>query len=281
LFGAGVRTQIQGIKRFTDTIGLGESPQIIDQSLALLRETQFRKIQETRWIAEGELCAFAGQAKRNEGGGDFRRRMESVARNFKDEFRASVKLRDHGKVAVIAGARLSREAKRDFRLNDDVNFVDEVREGEQVMKNRRGDVVGKIAVDADAAAAGDGGEVRFEDIAGNDGEIREFLRELAKAGDELRVDFDGVDGSADGEEVLGHFTVAGADFDPAMSIVPRERDGGMRRNANGARDLLAPMEIGEEVLAEALACHWGSSVTKPRRYKMRLGPGFRATGDQK
>src|SRR5258708_28939589 len=30
---------------------------------------------------------------------------------------------------------------------------------------------------------------------------------------------------------------------------------GMRRNANGTRDLLAPMEIGEEVLAEALACH--------------------------
>jgi hypothetical protein len=34
----------------------------------------------------------------------------------------------------------------------------------------------------------------------------------------------------------------------------------MRRNANGARDLFAPMEIGEEVLAEALACHGGNSV---------------------
>ena len=34
----------------------------------------------------------------------------------------------------------------------------------------------------------------------------------------------------------------------------------MRRNANGARNLFAPMEIGEEVLAEALACHGGNSV---------------------
>jgi hypothetical protein len=34
----------------------------------------------------------------------------------------------------------------------------------------------------------------------------------------------------------------------------------MRRNANGASDLFAPMEIGEEVLAEALACHGGNSV---------------------
>ncbi|PYU66758.1 MAG: hypothetical protein DMG49_21085 [Acidobacteria bacterium] len=34
----------------------------------------------------------------------------------------------------------------------------------------------------------------------------------------------------------------------------------MRRNADGAGDLFAPMEIGEEVLAEALACHGGNSV---------------------
>jgi hypothetical protein len=38
-------------------------------------------------------------------------------------------------------------------------------------------------------------------------------------------------------------------------IVSRERDGGVRRNANGARYLSSPVEIGEEVLAEALACH--------------------------
>jgi len=45
-----------------------------------------------------------------------------------------------------------------------------------------------------------------------------------------------------------------------MLIVARERNGGMRRNADGARDLFAPVEIGEKVLAEALACHGGNSV---------------------
>ena len=45
-----------------------------------------------------------------------------------------------------------------------------------------------------------------------------------------------------------------------MLIVARERDGGMGRDANGARDLLAPVKIGEEVLTEALACHGCNSV---------------------
>src|SRR6266446_5641346 len=33
---------------------------------------------------------------------------------------------------------------------------------------------------------------------------------------------------------------------------------------HGARNLFAPMEIGEEVLAEALACHGGNSVAGER-----------------
>jgi len=83
---------------------------------------------------------------------------------------------------------------------------------------------------------------------------------MAKARQERRIDFDGVDGSAGGEEVLGHLAVTGTDFDPAMLIVWRERNGGMRRNANGARNLFAPMEIGEKMLAETLACHGWNSV---------------------
>ena len=34
----------------------------------------------------------------------------------------------------------------------------------------------------------------------------------------------------------------------------------MRRDANGARDFFAPMEIGEEVLTESLASHGCNSV---------------------
>ncbi len=194
-------------------------------------------------------------------------------RNFEDEFGTGVELRDDGKIAVVARAGLGGEAVSNFGLNDDVDFVDEVSEGEEVMKDRRGDVVGKIAVDADAPAGSDRGDVRFENIGRDDGEIWKFLCEVAKAGDERRIDFDGVDGSTGGEEVLGDFTMTGADFDPAMLVVPRKRHlqtlivaskwrQGMRRNANGARDFFAPVEIGKEVLAEALASHGWNSVAR-------------------
>jgi len=155
---------------------------------------------------------------------------------------------------------LGRDAESDFGLNDNVYFVDEIREGEEVMKDRRSDVVGKIAVDADAASGSNGGEVRLQNVAWYDIEIGKFFREVAKAGDERRVDFDGVHRRAGGEEVLGHFAVTGADFDPAVLIVLQERNGGMARNADGTRDLFAPVEIGEEVLAEALASHGWNSV---------------------
>ncbi len=269
LLGAGVRAEIYRGEGFASAIGFGESPQIIDQSFALLRETQFHKIQEVRCAAEGELCALTGQAERDEGGSDFRRRVESVARDFEDEFGARVELRDDGKIAIIARARLRGEAKRDFGLNDDVYFVDEAGESEQVMKNRRGDVVGKIAVDADAAAGSDSGDVGFENVAADDGEIGELFCEMPQAGQERRIDFDGVDGGAGSGEVLGHFTVPRTNFDPAMlvtpmnrgsqtTLVPGKRRDGMGRNANGARNLFAPMKIAEEVLAEALASDGGT-----------------------
>jgi hypothetical protein len=53
LFGAGVRAEFQRSESFASAVGFGESPQIIDQSFALLCETQFHKIQETRFGAGG------------------------------------------------------------------------------------------------------------------------------------------------------------------------------------------------------------------------------------
>ena len=66
---------------------------------------------------------------------------------------------------------------------------------------------GLIEAGLHPATGGDGGNVGFKNVAGDDGEIGELLCEMAKARQERRVQFDGVDGSAGGEEVLGHFTV--------------------------------------------------------------------------
>ncbi len=260
LLGAGIRTEMERGESFADAIGFGERPQIVHQRFALLRETQFHKTEEMRFVSEGELRALAGQAERDKSRGHFRRRAEGVAGNFKDKFGARVKLSDDGEIAIITRARLGGEATGDFRLDDEVHFVDEVREGEQVMQDRRSDVVRKIAVNANAAAGSDGGEVRFEDVAGHDGEIGEFLREAAESGDEVWIELDGVNGSAGGEEVLGHFAVTGTDFDPTVLVIPWQRKGGMRRNADGAGDLFAPLEVFQEVLAETLACHGWNSV---------------------
>ena len=286
LLGAGVGTEILRDKGFTDAIGFGERAQIINQCFALLRETQFHKIQKARfggarWVClsawswrsaggEGEFCAFSGQAEGDESGGDFRRRIERSARNLENELGARVELGDDGKIAVVARAGLGGQAKRNFGLNDDVDLVDEVSEIEQVMKDRRCDVVRKIAVDADAAAGSDGGDVRFENVAADDVEVGELFCEMVEARQERRIEFDGVDGSAGGEKVLGHFTVPRTDFDPTVSVVPRKRHGGMRRNANGASDFFAPVEISEEVLAEALASHGWNSVASGAQSAARV-----------
>src|SRR6267142_7154882 len=106
LLGAGVRAKIQRSESFTNCRGLGKRAQVVHQGFALLRETQFHKIEETRFVREAEFCAFAGEAKRDEGRGNFRRRRESVARKFKDEFGARVEPREDGEIAVVARARL-------------------------------------------------------------------------------------------------------------------------------------------------------------------------------
>src|SRR5690348_1104962 len=122
--------------------------------------------------------------------------MERVAGDFEDEFGARVELRDHGEIAVVARTRLRGETKSDFGLNDDVDLVDEIGKGEKMMKNRRGDVVRKVSIDADAAAGSDGGDVGFENVPGNDVEIGELLCEVAQARQERRIEFYGVNGSA-------------------------------------------------------------------------------------
>src|SRR5215470_1575811 len=128
------------------------------------------------------------------------------------------------------------------------------------MQDRRSDVVRKIAVDADAAAASEGGEVGFENVAGDDGQLRELFRETAKAAGEPLIQFDGRDRATSCEEMARHFAVAGADFEPAVLIVFGQRDRAMRGDADGPSDLFAPVEVRKKMLAEPLARHGSNSV---------------------
>ena len=166
---------------------------------------------------------FAGKAKRYECRADFRRRAESSARDAQDELRASKELRDDGEIAVLLGSRFCSETKRYFLLNDDVHFVDLIRERKKMMKNRRRNEVRQISVEMDAASSGESGEIGFQNIAGNDREIREFFREALEARQEQRIKLDRVNRRTSGSKMLGHFTVAGADFNPAVGLILRNR----------------------------------------------------------
>lgn len=257
LFRASVKAQALFREGLAHDIRFGERPQVVHKSFALLGKTQFHEIQKSGFVTQSKMCSFAGKTERHQCGADFGRRAECFAGNAQDKFRASVDLRDDGEIAELFRPRFRGEAKGDFLLNDDVNLIDPVRERKEVVENRRGDVVRQVAVDADAPAGGDRGEIGFQDIAGNDREIREFFREALKACQEQRIQFDCVDCGTSGGKVLGHFPVAGADFNPAVRAVRCNHRalGRVRRDTDGARDLFAPAGIRKEMLAKTLTSH--------------------------
>jgi hypothetical protein len=71
----------------------------------------------------------------------------------------------------------------------------------------------------DAVSIGESGEIGFQNVAGNDREIREFFRESLEARQEHCIQFDRINGRTSGSEMLGHFTVACANFNPAVGLI--------------------------------------------------------------
>ena len=71
---------------------------------------------------------------------------------------------------------LRGETQRDIFLDDDVNLIDQIRERKKMVKNRRRDVIRQIAVQTNAAAGSQCGEISFQNIAVNHRKVRKFLR---------------------------------------------------------------------------------------------------------
>ena len=141
-----------------------------------------------------------------------------------------------------------------------MHFVDERCVPEEVMQDGRGDVVGKIAVEAERPAGSERSEIGFQNVVVDDGKPRELLGEASEAGCEGSIHLEGDNRSAAGEQIAGHFAVARANLDPAVLIIGRQRHGGMRGDANRAGDLLAPPKIREKMLTKALARHGKNSL---------------------
>ena len=125
------------------------------------------------------------------------------------------------------------------------------------MKDRRGDVVGEIAVDSNAAAGGERGEVGFEDVRMNHAEAGIMGSKALQAGHQRKIELDGDHRSATFEEMLGHFAMASTNFYPAITRRSSWRGGlnPVRGHANCAGDFLAPARVAKEVLTESLSAH--------------------------
>jgi hypothetical protein len=97
----------------------------------------------------------------------------------------------------------------------------------------------------------------LQDIPGHDAYIGKLLCQVLQPPRERRIQLNRVHRVTGGRQMLGHFAVPGSDLDPAVRVAARRQLGheGLRRNADGARDLFPPVKIYEEVLAEALASH--------------------------
>ena len=251
----------------TRAFGSGERAQIVGQGLALLSETGFYEVEKSCGVGGWHGCGLAGKSQGNERRGHFRRRAKSCGWQAEDKFRAGIELSGDGEIAVLAGRGAGGEASGDFELDDDMGFVNVSGVLEKVMEDRRSDVVREIAVDAHAAAGGKGREIGFEDVCRNDGEIGMSLCETLESGDEGAIEFNGDYGSAGLEEMVGHFAVAGADFDPAEICGGklRGRRYGVRRDADGAGYFFAPTGVAEEMLTEFLSGHEMCSECSRRR----------------
>ena len=203
------------------------------------------------------MRAGAGKAERDERRGYFGGRAKRAGREFEDKLWPRVELGSDGKIAVIFVAGLRGEAEGHFQLDDDVDFVDLIGEGKETVENRRSDVVGKIAIEADAPSGCKRAEVGFEHITGDDSEIRVLIGETLQPLDESRIKLDSVDGNAATNQIFGHFPMACANFNPAVIW-----SGGIcgtfhavRGNANRAGDFFTPAGIAQEMLSKFLSGH--------------------------
>jgi len=206
-------------------------------------------------IAQGKLRALAGEPQSNQRGSDFRRRAKRLAGNFQNKLRARVQLRDDREIAVRLAAGFGGKAAGNFCLHDEMHLFDVIRDLEEAMKNRRRDVVGEISVNEDAAARGERHEIGFQNIPRDDMDIRKLLRKLLQSGCERGVELDGMDGETGGSEVRGHFAVTRANFHPARLRGKFCGNGRVWRNANGASDLFAPVNVRKKMLPQPLPSH--------------------------
>jgi len=251
LLGARVGPKAAGAQSFFGAFAAERGTQVVEQGLAFLAEAGLYKLQKLGFVSNAQSRPGAGQRHGHEGGSHLGSRTKRAGRNTQDDFRAGIKLSEDGKVGVLPTAGAGGQAGGHFELDDDVDGLDAAGVLEQPVEDGRGNVVGKIAVHAEAVVPEEAWEVQGEHISGNDFDVRPKPREVAETRHKPRVQLDGHHATRTGGEQRGHLTVPRADFQPRFI---GSACGRIRSQTDGPCDARAPARI-QEMLSQALASH--------------------------
>src|ERR1700691_221206 len=151
-------------------------------------------------------------------------------------------------MAVLAPARLGRDAFCNLQLDHDVNGKNLAGIFEQVMQDRRSDVIRQVAINM-KIAADEFAKINSEDIAGNDFNLGPFAwtrgNLFLQIFSQRRIGFYGYHSTSVRCQHLGHFSMACTDFDPCF----------VRAGRKNLENAMPPRGVTKKVLSHALLSH--------------------------
>src|SRR5690606_4610993 len=182
--------------------------------------------------------------------------FESAGADIEQVLHAAVILNHDRQAAPIAAAGGRGQALDDLLLQHEMHVADQVGMIEQVENQRRGDVVGQVADDAQAVCIfAEPGEIEFERISLVQVKVRQAAEFALQDRYQVKVKFNDIQPRAAVQQTLGQGTLARTDFHQMLA--------GTRINA--PQDAMNHARIMQKILAKALACavlvfgHQGSS----------------------
>ncbi len=175
---------------------------------------------------------------------DLGRRPEGPRADVEQPRHGAARLQHHGQPAVGLPPRAGGHPVHDLLLQHEVHIADAADLVEQVEQQRRGDVVGQVADDAQPLARRrEGTEVEAQRVRAVHVQLAEADAAILQRSDEVAVELDRVEPARRAQEVERDGAFARPDLHEAVR----------RPRRHGGDDAPDHLRVVEEVLAEALA----------------------------
>jgi hypothetical protein len=161
-------------------------------------------------------------------------------------------LQHHRQASVGLAAGGGGHALDDFLLQHEVHVGDRGGVLEAMKKDRRGNVVGQVADEADRFAMRERGKIHLEHVGVDDKELADAARLVAQRFDQVAVEFDRGQFPGAAQQGQGERAFAGSDLDDALSRLRRDRIDDAAQDAG----------VVQEMLAEALSRHMAVAIVR-------------------